>query len=161
MKTKIVRSHTADFKPAKQVNGKMILPPLVFPALGYVRYTTSYYRLAKWQVGENGPASFARADSSISLDNAISTLIFLSFSLRRCCHCLQHNVLHIHQCKCPLLVNILLTIDCNIKYYRIASMDTPYGSKVCQHRQQQYTLHDHPVYTVYGAKNLSALITTF
>jgi hypothetical protein len=32
IKTKIVSSHTADSKPAKQeVNGTMILPPLVFP----------------------------------------------------------------------------------------------------------------------------------
>ncbi len=33
IKTKIVRSHTADFKPVKQeVNGTVILPPLVFLA---------------------------------------------------------------------------------------------------------------------------------
>ncbi len=32
MKTKIVSSHTADSKPVKQeVNGTVILPPLVFP----------------------------------------------------------------------------------------------------------------------------------
>jgi hypothetical protein len=32
MKTKIVSCHTADSKPVKQeVNGTMILPPLVFP----------------------------------------------------------------------------------------------------------------------------------
>jgi hypothetical protein len=32
IKTKIVRSHTADSKPVEQeVNGTMILPPLVFP----------------------------------------------------------------------------------------------------------------------------------
>jgi hypothetical protein len=32
IKTKIVSSHTVDFKPVKQeVNGKVILPPLVFP----------------------------------------------------------------------------------------------------------------------------------
>ncbi len=32
IKTKIVSSHTADSKPVKQeVNGTMILPPLVFP----------------------------------------------------------------------------------------------------------------------------------
>jgi hypothetical protein len=31
IKTKIVSCHTADFKPVKQeVNGKVILPPLVF-----------------------------------------------------------------------------------------------------------------------------------
>jgi hypothetical protein len=34
IKTKIVSCHTADSKPAKQeVNGTVILPPLVFPAL--------------------------------------------------------------------------------------------------------------------------------
>ncbi len=34
IKTKIVSSHTADSKPVKQeVNGRVILPPLVFPAL--------------------------------------------------------------------------------------------------------------------------------
>ncbi len=33
IKTKIVSCHTADSKPVKQeVNGTMILPPLVFPA---------------------------------------------------------------------------------------------------------------------------------
>jgi hypothetical protein len=33
LKTKIVRSHTADSNPVKQeVNGTVILPPLVFPA---------------------------------------------------------------------------------------------------------------------------------
>jgi hypothetical protein len=33
IKTKIVISHTADSKPVKQeVNGTVILPPLVFPA---------------------------------------------------------------------------------------------------------------------------------
>ncbi len=32
IKTKIVSCHTADFKPVKQeVNGAVILPPLVFP----------------------------------------------------------------------------------------------------------------------------------
>jgi hypothetical protein len=34
IKTKIVSCHTADSKPVKQeVNGTVILPPLVFPAL--------------------------------------------------------------------------------------------------------------------------------
>ncbi len=34
IKTKIVSSHTADSKPVKQeVNGTVILPPLVFPGL--------------------------------------------------------------------------------------------------------------------------------
>jgi hypothetical protein len=34
IKTKIVSSHTADSKPVKlEVNGTVILPPLVFPAL--------------------------------------------------------------------------------------------------------------------------------
>ena len=31
IKTKIVSCHTADSKPVKQVNGRVILPPLVFP----------------------------------------------------------------------------------------------------------------------------------
>ncbi len=41
IKTKIVSSHTADSKPVKQeVNGTMILPPLVFPwySLGESNY---------------------------------------------------------------------------------------------------------------------------
>ena len=34
IETKIVSCHTANFKPVKQeVNGTMMLPPLVFPAL--------------------------------------------------------------------------------------------------------------------------------
>ncbi len=37
MKRKIVSSHTADSKPVKQeVNGTMILPPLVFPGCNIV-----------------------------------------------------------------------------------------------------------------------------
>jgi hypothetical protein len=37
IKTKIVRSHAADSKPVKQeVNGTMILPPLVFPGYNIV-----------------------------------------------------------------------------------------------------------------------------
>jgi hypothetical protein len=36
IKTKIVSSHTADYVPVKQeVNGTVILPPLVFPALSF------------------------------------------------------------------------------------------------------------------------------
>jgi hypothetical protein len=36
IKTKIVSSHTADSKPVKQeVNGTVILPPLVFPGTGH------------------------------------------------------------------------------------------------------------------------------
>ncbi len=38
IKTKIVSTHTADFKPVKQeVNGTVILPPLVFPAIPLFR----------------------------------------------------------------------------------------------------------------------------
>ena len=40
VKTKIVSCHTADFKPVKQeVNGAVILPPLVFP--GQTLYLTT------------------------------------------------------------------------------------------------------------------------
>jgi hypothetical protein len=36
IKTKIVSCHTADSKPVKQeVNGTVILPPLVFPACSF------------------------------------------------------------------------------------------------------------------------------
>jgi hypothetical protein len=36
IKTKIVSCHTADSEPAKQeVNGTLILPPLLFPGLSY------------------------------------------------------------------------------------------------------------------------------
>ncbi len=39
LKTKIVSSHTADSKPVKQeVNGTVILPPLIFPGLHYEFY---------------------------------------------------------------------------------------------------------------------------
>jgi hypothetical protein len=38
IKTKIVSCHTADSKPIKQeVNGTVILPPLVFPALTNIK----------------------------------------------------------------------------------------------------------------------------
>jgi hypothetical protein len=37
IKTKIVSCHTADSKPVKQeVNGTVILPPLVFPGYGLI-----------------------------------------------------------------------------------------------------------------------------
>ncbi len=40
IKTIIVRCHTADSKPVKQeVNGTVILPPLVFPGLAHVEKT--------------------------------------------------------------------------------------------------------------------------
>ncbi len=39
IKTKIVSCHTADSKPVKQeVNGTVILPPLVFPARSIIRF---------------------------------------------------------------------------------------------------------------------------
>jgi hypothetical protein len=42
IKTKIVSCHTADSKPVKQeVNGTVILPPLVFPANTLVYYGTT------------------------------------------------------------------------------------------------------------------------
>jgi hypothetical protein len=41
IKTKIVSSHTADSKPAKQkVNSKVILTPLAFPGLFYMKCPT-------------------------------------------------------------------------------------------------------------------------
>jgi len=49
IKTKIVSIHTADSKPVKQeVNGTMILPPLVFPGLTYMVVTMSvlFWRLS-------------------------------------------------------------------------------------------------------------------
>jgi hypothetical protein len=39
LKTKIVSCHTANSNPVKQeVNGTVILPPLVFPALAYPEF---------------------------------------------------------------------------------------------------------------------------
>jgi len=47
IKTKIVSSHTVDSKPVKQeVNGTVILPPLVFPGLG-LHCTLVPYRLSR------------------------------------------------------------------------------------------------------------------
>ena len=46
IKTKIVSCHTADFKPVKQeVNGTVILPPLVFPVTGIEKL----YRNRPWE----------------------------------------------------------------------------------------------------------------
>jgi hypothetical protein len=43
IKTKIVICHTADSKPVKQeVNGTVILPPLVIPELSNVLNTAAY-----------------------------------------------------------------------------------------------------------------------
>ncbi len=44
IKTKIVSYHTADSKPVKQeVNGTVILPPLVFPALAITIKNATLY----------------------------------------------------------------------------------------------------------------------
>jgi len=44
IKTKIVSCHTADAKPVKQeVNGTIILPPLVFPGLSLTRFLKRVY----------------------------------------------------------------------------------------------------------------------
>jgi hypothetical protein len=45
IKTKIVSSHIADSKPVKQeVNGTVILPPLVFPAQSKENSITQIYK---------------------------------------------------------------------------------------------------------------------
>ncbi len=44
IKTNIVSSHTADSKPVKQeVNGTVILPPLVFPALSITAFSLTTF----------------------------------------------------------------------------------------------------------------------
>jgi len=69
IKTKIVSCHTADSKPVKQeVNGTVILPPLVFPGLTFesntIRSSTNegsalthkYYTIVKTLAGDkHGP----------------------------------------------------------------------------------------------------------
>ncbi len=46
IKTKIISSHTADSKPVKQeVNGTVILPPLIFPALAYPLIPLEFVRM--------------------------------------------------------------------------------------------------------------------
>jgi hypothetical protein len=48
MKAKIVSCHTADSKPVKQeVNGTMILPPLVFPGYIFFVYEASLIFIMK------------------------------------------------------------------------------------------------------------------
>jgi hypothetical protein len=48
MKTKIVSFHTADSKPVKQeVNGTVILPPLVFPDLAIENLEKNYKMIAQ------------------------------------------------------------------------------------------------------------------
>jgi hypothetical protein len=56
IKTNIVSCHTADSKPVKQeVNGTMILPPLVFP--GWPLPLLAYFRpCRKGLLGKNGLA---------------------------------------------------------------------------------------------------------
>jgi hypothetical protein len=45
IKTEIVSCHTPDSKPVKQeVNGTVILPPLVFPGLTFFEATTTLFR---------------------------------------------------------------------------------------------------------------------
>jgi hypothetical protein len=47
IKTKIVSCHTADSKPVKQeVNGTMILPPLVFPMKSIVMFLDAFYNIS-------------------------------------------------------------------------------------------------------------------
>jgi hypothetical protein len=44
VETKIVSCHTADSKPVKQeVNGTVILPPLVFPGHGHFTYISVHF----------------------------------------------------------------------------------------------------------------------
>jgi hypothetical protein len=46
MKIKIVSCHTADSKPVKQeVNGTVILPPLVLPAKTYIEIHLCLYKI--------------------------------------------------------------------------------------------------------------------
>jgi hypothetical protein len=53
IKTKIVSCHSADSKPVRQeVNGTVILPPLVFPDSMYVRFLWAYQ--IRREVGEDG-----------------------------------------------------------------------------------------------------------
>ncbi len=48
IKSKIVSRHTTDFKPVKQeVNGTMILPPLVFPGENVLSFYGTEWKL-KW-----------------------------------------------------------------------------------------------------------------
>ncbi len=54
LKTKIVSCHTADSKPVKQeVNGTVILPPLVFPGQS-VRETEGEKERERKRKGERG-----------------------------------------------------------------------------------------------------------
>jgi hypothetical protein len=47
IKTKIVSSHTADSKPDKQeVNGTVILPPLVFPVFEEAKKAAAFFLAA-------------------------------------------------------------------------------------------------------------------
>ncbi len=54
IKTKIVSTHTADSKPVKQeVNGTVILPPLVFPGQAYKNIELTRKSLIELSAGTN------------------------------------------------------------------------------------------------------------
>ncbi len=64
IKTKIVSSHTADSKPFKQeVNGTVILPPLVFPGIGITHNDCHIITLYVYSTGHY----FIKINSTISL----------------------------------------------------------------------------------------------
>jgi len=53
IKTKIVSSQTADSKTVKQeINGAVILPPLVFPAI-YLRLSFSYFERSSLSLAQS------------------------------------------------------------------------------------------------------------
>jgi len=59
IKTKIVSSHTADSKPVKQeVNSAVILPPLVFPAIGICDIDLSTGLSVPDEDDDGGPVEF-------------------------------------------------------------------------------------------------------
>jgi hypothetical protein len=68
IKTNIVSCHTADSKPVKQeVNGTVILPPLVFPAVTIDCDTSA---IALGSFFENEPAYSILASATISKEGS-------------------------------------------------------------------------------------------
>jgi hypothetical protein len=81
MKTKIVSNHTADSKPAKQeVNGTVILPPLVFPAANTLAYFVEASVTTKKNTGSETESGL---ETSFSLKFGGSTGSHRSLSRRR------------------------------------------------------------------------------
>ncbi len=83
IKTKIVSCHTPDSKPVKQeVNGTVILPSLVFPAISFIKLTPSANNVQKYFACHRCSGSVGRKSVNNVLNIFSSSLMLHSNKLR-------------------------------------------------------------------------------